>query len=233
MSTADAPLTAAEISGEGAILPTWTHVDNVNVRTSRELWENMRLDGWNVEVSHIIHYYHVMLTSSSITGMYLFPFSYDVLTPYSIPISPDRPIEVFSLSLSYAGLKQPVAQDNYLDAYLRVIKDADPVKSALVFSCGMGAVRTTFAMVASLIVRRRMLLARGLDDPYAVKPSFLFPSGNLRQGSITPCISTVSGLIDQWLPRSLTLSTAKESGSTIHPEVFDSSNGPSYSPQRI
>lgn len=37
-------------SGQGAILPTWTHVDNVNVRTSRELWESMRLDGWNVEV---------------------------------------------------------------------------------------------------------------------------------------------------------------------------------------
>ncbi|KIJ66912.1 hypothetical protein HYDPIDRAFT_180575 [Hydnomerulius pinastri MD-312] len=112
-------------SGEGAILPTWTHVDNVNVRTSRELWENMRLDGWNVE-------YH------------------------RIPISPDRPIE-----------------DNYLDAYLRVIKDADPVRSALVFSCGMGAVRTTFAMVAALIVRRKMLLVRGLGDPYATKSSFL------------------------------------------------------------
>ncbi|KAG6374346.1 inositol hexakisphosphate-domain-containing protein [Boletus reticuloceps] len=129
-------------SGEGAILPTWTNVDNVNVRTSHELWENMRLDGWSVE-------YH------------------------RIPISPDRPIE-----------------DNYLDAYLRVIKDADPVKSALVFSCGMGAVRTTFAMVAALIVRRRMLLARGLNDPYATKPSFVLPAGHLRQGTFTPVIST-------------------------------------------
>ncbi|KAF8121766.1 inositol hexakisphosphate-domain-containing protein [Boletus edulis] len=136
---------AAE-SGEGAILPTWTNVDNVNVRTSHELWENMRLDGWSVEPA---------------------------TDPSSIPISPDRPIE-----------------DNYLDAYLRVIKDADPVKSALVFSCGMGAVRTTFAMVAALIVRRRMLLARGLNDPYATKPSFVLPAGHLRQGTFTPVIST-------------------------------------------
>ncbi|KAF9223711.1 hypothetical protein BS17DRAFT_802243 [Gyrodon lividus] len=131
-------------SGEGAILPTWTHVDNVNVRTSRELWENMRLDGWNVE-------YH------------------------RIPISPDRPIE-----------------DNYLDAYLRVIKDADPVRSALVFSCGMGTVRTTFAMVAALIVRRKMLLVRGLDDPYATKSSFfsMITIGTNKLASGTSGVST-------------------------------------------
>ncbi|KIJ13397.1 hypothetical protein PAXINDRAFT_170473 [Paxillus involutus ATCC 200175] len=130
-------------SGEGAILPTWTHVDNVNVRTSLELWENMRSDGWNVE-------YH------------------------RIPISPDRPIE-----------------DNYLDAYLRVIKNADPVRTALVFSCGMGAVRTTFAMVAALIVRRKMLLERGLDDPYATKSS-LITFGTNKLASGTQGVSTVS-----------------------------------------
>ncbi|KAG1726694.1 inositol hexakisphosphate-domain-containing protein [Suillus paluster] len=131
-------------SGAGAILPTWTHVDNVNVRTSRELWEQMRADGWNVE-------YH------------------------RIPISPDRPIE-----------------DNYLDAYLRVIKNTDPVRSALVFSCGMGAVRTTFAMVAAVIVRRKMLLARGLEDPYASRSSFLSNLGNgaHKIGDGSPGIST-------------------------------------------
>ncbi|KAI0330242.1 hypothetical protein GY45DRAFT_1323965 [Cubamyces sp. BRFM 1775] len=107
--------------GEGAILPTWTAVDSGNVRTQRELMENMRKEGWNVE-------YH------------------------RIPISPDRPIE-----------------DNYLDAYLRVIKDKDPLSTCLVFNCGMGAVRTTFAMVAACIVRRKQLLDRGLQDPYAAR----------------------------------------------------------------
>ncbi|KAH7913592.1 inositol hexakisphosphate-domain-containing protein [Hygrophoropsis aurantiaca] len=116
-------------SGDGAILPTWTHVDSVNVRTSKELWENMQRDDWNVE-------YH------------------------RIPISPDRPIE-----------------DNYLDAYLRVIKNADPVRTALVFSCGMGAVRTTFAMIAALIVRRKIMISRGLDDPYAPRPSLVATNG--------------------------------------------------------
>ncbi|KAJ7831422.1 hypothetical protein B0H14DRAFT_3464116 [Mycena olivaceomarginata] len=33
----------------------------------------------------------------------------------------------------------------------------------------MGAVRTTFAMVAASIVRRKQLILRGLPDPYAVK----------------------------------------------------------------
>ncbi|KAJ2917438.1 hypothetical protein MD484_g2994, partial [Candolleomyces efflorescens] len=51
---------------------------------------------------------------------------------YRIPIAPDRNIE-----------------DNYLDAYLDVIRSTDPTKTSLVFSCGMGAVRTTFAMVAA------------------------------------------------------------------------------------
>ncbi|KAG1838839.1 inositol hexakisphosphate-domain-containing protein [Suillus tomentosus] len=131
-------------SGDGAVLPTWTHVDKVNVRTSRELWDEMRADGWNVE-------YH------------------------RIPISPDRPIE-----------------DNYLDAYLRVITNTDPVRSALVFSCGMGAVRTTFAMVAAVIVRRKMLLARGLEDPYPSRSSFLsnLGSGSYKTGNGSPGIST-------------------------------------------
>ncbi|KAG7451357.1 uncharacterized protein BT62DRAFT_942232 [Guyanagaster necrorhizus] len=71
---------------------------------------------------------------------------------HRIPISPDRPIE-----------------DNYLDAYLRVIKQTDPLRTSLVFSCGMGAVRTTFAMVAASIVRRKQLISKGLPDPYAVK----------------------------------------------------------------
>ncbi|KAH0833089.1 inositol hexakisphosphate-domain-containing protein [Lanmaoa asiatica] len=144
---------AAESCEHGAILPTWTHVDNVNVRTSRELWQNMRLDGWNVEVGLSI----LLLRHNS-----------------QFPVSP-------------ACLTN---DDNYLDAYLRVIKDADPVRSALVFSCGMGAVRTTFAMVAALIIRRKILIVRGLDDPYATKSSFVLPSGTLKQGSVTPGIST-------------------------------------------
>ncbi|KAF7336949.1 hypothetical protein MVEN_02131300 [Mycena venus] len=110
-------------SGEGAILPTWTSVDNSNVRTSRELWGQMKEDGWNVDTLHS-----------------------------RLPIAPDRPVE-----------------DNYLDAYLRVIRATDPLSTALVFCCGMGAVRTTFAMVAASIVRRKQLIVRGLPDPYAMK----------------------------------------------------------------
>lgn len=33
-------------------------------------------------------------------------------------------------------------QDNYLDAYLDVILKTDPVNTSLIFSCGMGAVRS-------------------------------------------------------------------------------------------
>jgi Inositol hexakisphosphate len=61
------------------------------------------------------------------------------------------------------------SKDDYVDAYLRVIKNADPLRTSLVFSCGMGAVRTTFAMTAACLVRRRQLMSRGLPDPYGAK----------------------------------------------------------------
>ena len=56
-----------------------------------------------------------------------------------------------------------------MDAYLQVIKDADPLHTSLVFSCGMGAVRTTFAMTAACLVRRRQLILRGLPDPFGTR----------------------------------------------------------------
>lgn len=76
-----------------------------------------------------------------------------------------------------------LVQDNYLDAYLRVIKETDPLTTALVFNCGMGAVRTTFAMVAACIVRRKQLIDRGLEDPYTPR------SAGSRSGISTVCQS--------------------------------------------
>ncbi|KAG6865984.1 hypothetical protein C0991_009986 [Blastosporella zonata] len=131
------PTQAAE-GGEGAILPTWTAVDHNNVKTSKELWEHMKSQGWNVD-------YH------------------------RIPISPDQHIE-----------------DNYLDAYLQVIRDTDPLKTSLVFSCGMGAVRTTFAMVAASLVRRKQLIALDMPDPYAVQPPLVALSSGGSSGINTP-----------------------------------------------
>jgi hypothetical protein len=44
----------------------------------------------------------------------------------------------------------------------------------------MGAVRTTFAMVAAQIVRRKQMLVNGLPDPYPSKSSSL---SNIKTGS--------------------------------------------------
>lgn len=106
------------IGDEENILPTWTAIDPSSVLTSRELWDNLKSEGWPVE-------YH------------------------RIPISPDQPIE-----------------ENYLDAYFNVIQSLEPRHTSLIFSCGMGAVRTTFAMVAACIIRRKQLLNLGLPDPF-------------------------------------------------------------------
>lgn len=40
----------------------------------------------------------------------------------------------------------------------------------------MGAVRTTFSMVAACILRRKQLIERGLEDPFAAK-SGIYRSG--------------------------------------------------------
>ncbi|TIA73209.1 hypothetical protein E3P81_00237 [Wallemia ichthyophaga] len=68
---------------------------------------------------------------------------------HRIPISPETPIE-----------------DNYLDAYVNVMKDSDPRETNIIFSCGMGVVRTTYAMTAALLVRRKQLLLLGEKDPF-------------------------------------------------------------------
>lgn len=65
----------------------------------------------------------------------------------------------------------------------------------------MGAVRTTFAMVAASLVRRKQFIARGISDPYAVKTPAFAPTPALTHGSgastvsrdtITPSLTDVS-----------------------------------------
>ena len=53
----------------------------------------------------------------------------------------------------------------------------------------MGAVRTTFAMIAACIVRRKQLLSRGMSDPYGI-PSI--GSGDVGSGSGRNTVRVVS-----------------------------------------
>ncbi|GAA5942648.1 hypothetical protein JCM1841_006801 [Sporobolomyces salmonicolor] len=55
--------------------------------------------------------------------------------------------------------------DGYLDLYTSLLAGI-PTSSSLVFNCGVGVVRTTFAMSAALIVRRKQLIEAGMVDPY-------------------------------------------------------------------
>ena len=65
----------------------------------------------------------------------------------------------------------PIAQDqplehNYLDAYTQVIKESDPRQTFFVANCGAGVFRTTFAMIAAVIVRRRQMVLLTGRDPF-------------------------------------------------------------------
>nr|KIR85732.1 hypothetical protein I308_03840 [Cryptococcus tetragattii IND107] len=119
----------------GTIIPTWVSVDEESIQTPKEVWDDMKRQGWKVDY-------------------------------WRIPIAPDTPIE-----------------HNYLDAYVSVLKNADPQTTALVFNCGMGVVRTTFAMCAAMLVRRKQLLLLGLEDPFASVTSsgFTTPSTMMPQ----------------------------------------------------
>ncbi|KAJ1307486.1 hypothetical protein OPQ81_001585 [Rhizoctonia solani] len=147
-------LTHVEADNE-SLIPTWTSVDANSVKTSREVWEEAREEGWNVE-------YH------------------------RIPITPDRAIE-----------------DNYLDAYLNVIKSVDPLETALVFHCGMGAVRTTFAMVSACLIRRKQLIARGFPDPFAKVAPSTHESGVATPAEIQAAVALQQVETQQELSKSL------------------------------
>ncbi|SGZ32317.1 BQ5605_C040g11854 [Microbotryum silenes-dioicae] len=54
-------------------------------------------------------------------------------------------------------------EDGYLDTYTELIRDV-PTSSLLVFNCGIGVVRTTFAMTTAILVRRMQRLKEGQYD---------------------------------------------------------------------
>ncbi|GAA6033114.1 hypothetical protein JCM8097_002951 [Rhodosporidiobolus ruineniae] len=57
--------------------------------------------------------------------------------------------------------------DGYLDLYTSLLARI-PTSTSLVFNCGAGVVRSTFAMSVALLVRRRQLIEQGAEDPYGV-----------------------------------------------------------------
>jgi len=61
----------------------------------------------------------------------------------------------------------------------------------------MGAVRTTFAMVAASLVRRKQLIARGIADPYAGK---LTGSMSPSSSAVGPGMNSVSTTVNRFLP---------------------------------
>ena len=81
----------------------------------------------------------------------------------------------------------PISRDQapeqgYLDIYTSILSSV-PTSSSLVFNCGLGVVRTTFAMSVALIVRRKQLMDEGREDPYGIELEVsrgLSPSGEAK-----------------------------------------------------
>lgn len=135
---------------EPKLKPTWIAVDTETVKTVKDVFEDLRGQGWACE-------YH------------------------RVPIAPDQPIE-----------------NNYLDAYTRILQSLDPETSAVVANCGAGVTRTTFAMVAAQIVRRRQWILRGHPDPF-----------NLAEGTMSPNAALTSPALGAAKKRNVDSSMAK------------------------
>lgn len=61
-------------------------------------------------------------------------------------------------------------EDRYLDTYTALIAEI-PTSSALVMNCGLGLVRSSFAMSAALMVRRKQVMLERGEDPFGIVPS--------------------------------------------------------------
>lgn len=120
-------ISVQEELSDGSIIATWIAADSV--RTVRELWEEMRAEGYNVA-------YH------------------------RVPVTQDQSPE-----------------DGYLDIYSSILATV-PTSSSLVFNCGAGVKRTTFAMSVALIVRRKQMISEGKRDPYAGVLEDVFGKGD-------------------------------------------------------
>ncbi|KAH9467317.1 hypothetical protein MJO28_000112 [Puccinia striiformis f. sp. tritici] len=59
-------------------------------------------------------------------------------------------------------------EDSYLDRYVAILRTI-PTSTNLIFNCGMGLVRTTFAMAAAIIMRRRQVIKEGGEDLYGLE----------------------------------------------------------------
>ncbi|KAI9099760.1 inositol hexakisphosphate-domain-containing protein [Phlyctochytrium arcticum] len=69
---------------------------------------------------------------------------------FRIPVSPEQ-----------------TPEDRYVDEYVEIIKQAQD-DDALVFNCGMGVGRTTFATILATLLRRAQLISKGQEDPIRV-----------------------------------------------------------------
>ncbi|BEI83204.1 hypothetical protein CcaverHIS002_0310720 [Cutaneotrichosporon cavernicola] len=161
-----------EVHG-GELVPSWVAVDELSIKTPREIFDDIRGRGWKVDY-------------------------------WRIPVAPDRPIE-----------------DNYLDAYVSHLRDVDPLTSSLVFNCGMGVVRTTFAI---------RLPYRELQPPHSLNSLALGASLGapqaaqiLQQVSLQQYLNTsllkVTRMLDENLPSRR--STAAIDLLATHPKLLD------------
>lgn len=152
-SASSAAAGAGAASGTGAnnsflenrVIPTWTSVDIVE--TPREIFESLSGMGFRVRYIRI-----PISPEQAPEDRYLGKIYLLSLYSHLQPIYPLLPLSSPSLNI-----------DEYVDIITK-----SKTTDALVFNCGMGVGRTTFAMVAAMIARRAQIVIEGCDDPIPI-----------------------------------------------------------------
>jgi hypothetical protein len=94
--------------------------------------------------------------------------------------------------------------DPYIDEYFRILSAA-PADWPIVFSCGMGIGRTTYAMVIGLLIRRAKIIQDTNKDPFRITTSL--PSVAQKSLSSSVSLLTLSTSADSDLEESPTMSS--------------------------
>ncbi len=130
---------------DGRLIPTWVNVGADSVWTVRELFQSIEAAGWQVD------YHRVPIgANQAIENNY---------------VSVGGLMLCSGLFCAYNGMRVQ------LDAYAQIFKRVDPRSTSLVANCGAGVNRTTFAMVAAILIRRKQLLLLSHPDPISKAPA--------------------------------------------------------------
>ncbi|ORY84702.1 inositol hexakisphosphate-domain-containing protein [Leucosporidium creatinivorum] len=142
------------------------NLEGIEKRLKQDILKESARYGGMILVQEEIH-------PNSLTPSWLSVTPHTVLTPSEIFSSLTSAPHSFNVTYHRTPVTRDQSpEDRYLDTYTTLLSTI-PTSSSLVFNCGIGVVRTTFAMSAALVVRRKQVMSADAEggggrDPFGL-----------------------------------------------------------------